>query len=133
MSRITTPARHLILAALSALAGSLLLLAACGGGGGGGGGGGTSPNNVPRFAYVANQGDNTVSQYTVNASTGQLRHNGYVATGSSPISVSVDPTAKFAYVANQGSGDVPAVNLTPLQPATLPQSTGVSVPLVLMV
>ncbi|HLQ26476.1 MAG TPA: hypothetical protein VK138_11435, partial [Acidiferrobacterales bacterium] len=35
----------------------------------------------PRFAYVANQTSNTVSIYTVNATTGQLRPNGYVTAG----------------------------------------------------
>src|SRR2546428_432385 len=36
------------------------------------------PLAVPRFAYVANFSDDTVSMYTVNATSGQLRHNGYV-------------------------------------------------------
>ena len=99
----------------SALAGVSILfvlatLAACGGGGGGGGSAAATPppNNVPRFAYVANGSDNTVSIYTVNAATGQLRHNGYVATEASPHSVSVDPSGKFAYVANWGSNTVSA-------------------------
>ena len=37
--------------------------------------------SVPRFAYVPNFKDNTVSIYSVNASTGQLRDNGYVLAG----------------------------------------------------
>jgi 6-phosphogluconolactonase (cycloisomerase 2 family) len=92
----------------------LAALAACGGGGGGGGAAATPPpnnpppNNVPRFAYVANYDDDTVSIYTVNATTGQLRHNGYVATGANPISVAVDPAGKFAYVANNGTNSVSA-------------------------
>jgi hypothetical protein len=56
---------------------------------------------APRFAYVANQGDDTVSIYIVDATTGQLRHNGYVAAGTGPSSVTVDPSGRFAYVANQ--------------------------------
>ena len=55
---------------------------------------------VPRFAYVANISEQTVSIYTVNATTGQLRHNGDAATGTNPVSVKVDPFGKFAYVAN---------------------------------
>ncbi len=44
----------------------------------------------------------TVSIYTVNASTGQLRANGYVPAGTQPSAVAVDPSGKFAYVANFG-------------------------------
>jgi uncharacterized repeat protein (TIGR01451 family) len=52
------------------------------------------------FALVANGGDGTLSLYTVNASTGQLRANGYVAAGVSPSAVAVDSTGSFAYVAS---------------------------------
>ncbi len=63
---------------------------------------------VPRFAYVANGTSNTVSIYTVDGTTGALRHNGYVAA-TIPISVTVDPSGKFAYVANYtASGTVSA-------------------------
>ncbi len=90
----------------------LAALAACGGGGGGGGGAASPPpNNVPRFAYTANFNDNTVSIYTVNAATGQLRHNGYIAAGTNPGSVAVDPSGKFAYVANNGSNNVSTYNI----------------------
>ncbi len=65
----------------------------------------------PRFAYVANAGDNTVSSYTVNATTGQLRHNGYVATEISPHGITVDPSGKFAYVTNWGSNTVSAYSI----------------------
>ena len=58
---------------------------------------------VPRFACVANSADNTVSIYTVNAVTGQLRHNGYVAAGINLRSVTVDPSGKFAYVASKSN------------------------------
>ena len=61
---------------------------------------------APRFAYVANSVDNTVSIYTVNAATGQLRANGYVAAGTGPQSVTVDPSGKFVFVANSGSANV---------------------------
>ena len=92
---------------------AVLWLAACGGGGGGGAGGptGAPPNNIPRFAYAANFFDNSVSIYAVNAETGQLRHNGYVAAGANPRSVTVDPSGQFAYVANAGSDNVSAYTL----------------------
>src|SRR5262245_9248105 len=71
------------------------------------------PTAVPRFAYVANGGDNTLSIYTVNATTGQLRSNGYVTTGSNPIGVTVDPTGQFVYVANGDSNDISAYAINP--------------------
>src|SRR5258706_212871 len=98
------------------------------GGGGGGGGGGSAPaavSNIPRFAYVANQGSQTVSIYTVDAQTGQLRPNGYVTVGASPLSVTVDPSGRYAYVSNSNAtvsqytiGAAGA--LAPMTPATVP-------------
>src|SRR5215470_12879119 len=41
-------------------------------------------SNIPRFAFVANIADGTLSAFTVNMATGQLRHNGYQNVGSSP-------------------------------------------------
>ncbi len=61
---------------------------------------------VARFAYVANSGDNTVSGYTLDLTTGQLRHNGYALTGASPSAVATDTAGKFLYVANSGSASV---------------------------
>lgn len=86
-----------------------LALSACGGGGGGGGGGVTAPAAVTyyaRFAYAANKNSNTVSEYFVDPTTGQLRENGYVATGLNPSAVAVDPFGRYAYVTNQSSGTV---------------------------
>ena len=60
--------------------------------------------DIPRFAYALN-GDNTLSIYTLNASTGQLRNHGYVVSTSG--SVVVDPSNRFVYVAHVvGSGDI---------------------------
>ncbi len=87
---------------------SALSLSACGVSSGGGGGGAA---NVPRFAYTANQNDDSVSMYTVNASTGQLRHHGYVAAGNGPASVTVDAAGKFAYLANWNSNNVSAYTI----------------------
>jgi len=61
---------------------------------------------VPRFAYSANSWDNTISLYTVNAATGQMRHNGFISAGTMPYSVAVDPKGRFAYAANSGDGTV---------------------------
>jgi 6-phosphogluconolactonase (cycloisomerase 2 family) len=69
---------------------------------------GTTSGLLPRFAYVANSADGTVSEYTVNLSTGQLRENGYVFAGTGPDSVAVAPSGKFAYVANGFSNNISA-------------------------
>ena len=60
----------------------------------------------PRFAYVANYGDNNVSQYAIG-SDGSLTPMTMptVATGSGPAYVTVDPSGKYAYVANTGADD----------------------------
>lgn len=63
---------------------------------------------VGRFAYVTNEADNTISIYTINAASGQLRHRGYAQTGTGPKSVAVDASGKFAYVVNATSNNVSA-------------------------
>src|SRR5438309_10382689 len=85
------------------LVSALVVVAACMNScGGGGGGGGSAPvlgvPVVPRFAYVVNNLDNSVSIYTVDAATGQLRSNGYVAAGTGPFSVITESTGGHAYV-----------------------------------
>jgi len=68
---------------------------------------GTSSSASQHFAYVANAGDGTVSQYTI-ASNGSLAAMTVqtVAAGTEPYSITVDPLGKFAYVANAGSNNV---------------------------
>jgi 6-phosphogluconolactonase (cycloisomerase 2 family) len=59
------------------------------------------------FAYVANSGfrnSNTISMYTIDATTGALTSTGTEA-GENPGSVAVHPSGKFAYVANVGSSN----------------------------
>src|SRR6202011_1547651 len=63
-----------------------------------------------KFAYVVNEGDNTVSGYTINATTGALTPiagSPFAGTaGTYPQPVAVDPSGKFAYVANSSSTTV---------------------------
>lgn len=54
--------------------------------------------STPRFAYVANMADGTISAYTVNATTGALRPNGYLLCGGQPSCAVVDPFNKFLAV-----------------------------------
>jgi 6-phosphogluconolactonase len=63
-----------------------------------------------RFAYVVNRMDNTVSMYTIDPNTGNLKLNatvtnlsGTIATGAMPFRIDFDPTGKFVYVTNEGS------------------------------
>ena len=67
--------------------------------------------SVPRFAYVPNFKDNTVSIYTVNASTGQLRDNGYVLAGHGPGEVTL--AGNFLYVSNFTSNNISAYSVNP--------------------
>ncbi len=89
-------------------AGLLTLLAGCGGGGGGGGGTPTPTptSTVARFAFVANAGDDTLSAFIADNTTGALRHHGYVPTGSGPTGVVVDPSGAFVYTLNETSTDI---------------------------
>jgi 6-phosphogluconolactonase (cycloisomerase 2 family) len=56
----------------------------------------TAKGTLPRFAYT--NGDNTISSYTVDSATGQLRHTGYVLGG--PNAVVATPSGAFVYGAN---------------------------------
>ncbi len=75
---------------------------------------------APRFAYVTNLSDDTLSIYTVNAATGQLRGNGYIQAGSHPNSVCLDPSGKFAYVTNNLTNNVSAFVVDPVSGALTP-------------
>jgi 6-phosphogluconolactonase (cycloisomerase 2 family) len=56
------------------------------------------------YLYVANAGDNTVSEFNIDATTGALTLAGTpVPTGTFPFFVTVDPSGKHVYVANTGS------------------------------
>src|SRR6266436_5273236 len=64
--------------------------------------------STPRFAYVTNLSDDTLSIYSVNPSSGQLRPHGYVLTDRHPEALCLDPSGKFAYTANNQANDVSA-------------------------
>jgi hypothetical protein len=67
-------------------------------------------NKKPKFAYVANQGSNSVSAYTIDSTTGALRPVpcSPFAAGTNPFEEAVDPSGKFTYVANYSSEAVSA-------------------------
>ncbi|HWM68394.1 MAG TPA: beta-propeller fold lactonase family protein [Steroidobacteraceae bacterium] len=62
----------------------------------------------PRFAYMTSSTSNTVSAYTIDATTGALTANasGPVASGNGPASVTVDLQGRFAFVANTNSSNL---------------------------
>jgi 6-phosphogluconolactonase len=66
------------------------------------------PIDVHSFVYVANSGDNNVSGFSVDSSTGALTRlkGSPFAAGENPDSVTVDPSGHFAYVTNSGSDNV---------------------------
>lgn len=63
--------------------------------------------NLPQYAYVVNNGGNTVSQYAIDAS-GILSPLSVatIATGNSPQSVTVHPSNKYVYVTNLADNTV---------------------------
>lgn len=110
----------------------VLLMTACGGGGGGT----TSVTTTVLSAYVANSGDGTISQYTINPSTGALTPKSPATicsmivanlcnTSSFPASVAIDPTNKYAYVANSADQVISQFTIGPggvlqrMNPATV--------------
>jgi 6-phosphogluconolactonase len=64
-------------------------------------------SGLPQYAYVVNNTDQTVSQYSVTSS-GTLTplSAAPIATGVSPRSVTVDPTRHYVYVTNLGDNNV---------------------------
>jgi len=130
-----------IQAGFAALSIVVLLMTACGGGGGGGTTTGTS---TVLSAYVANYGDGTILQYTVNPSTGALMPKSPATicavppqttpcTNYDPQSITVDPAGKYAYVANSLAGISqftigPGGVLQPMNPATVPWGSYASSP-----
>jgi 6-phosphogluconolactonase len=62
-----------------------------------------------QFSYVANAGDNTVSAYTIDATSGALAAVGTpVATGTSPRAIVGTQDKRYLYVGNEGSNDISA-------------------------
>ena len=81
-----------------------------------------------RYAYVTNQGDNTVSGYSVDENTGVLTPLGATPVGASPIksaSAAIGVNKNYLYVLNQADHTISQFSvgdngsLTPLSPATV--------------
>jgi DNA-binding beta-propeller fold protein YncE len=80
---------------------------------------GTTPYSIAvdpsgNYAYVANYGDGTISEYKINAGALTLTATlpVPVSGNNNPASITVDPTGKYAYVANYGDGTVSEYNIS---------------------
>src|SRR5260370_42402524 len=79
---------------------------------------------VPRFAYVANNQDDTVSIFAIRGYRLQAVGHVYTGAGSHPRAVVVTPAQAFLYVA-EGHVGVPgyAINIIHGGPRQVPGST----------
>ncbi len=72
-----------------------------------------------RFAYMANGGDNTISQYSIGANgvLTPIATAAKVAADLFPVSVTIDPSGRFAYVSN--SGESPHITASTISQYTI--------------
>jgi 6-phosphogluconolactonase (cycloisomerase 2 family) len=66
-------------------------------------------SEAARFAYVANQTANTIAEFLIDTSTGDLipiAGSPIASTGNAPVATAIDPNGAFLYVANKLSNDV---------------------------
>lgn len=89
---------------------------------------------TPRFAYVPNIDDGTISQFIVDSTTGQLLPNGYIMAGDHPRSFV--QVGNFAYVANMNSNNISGYSVSQstgkLQALPTPTYTASGVPYALI-
>ena len=71
-------------------------------------GGGPGPGDQPRFVYVANSGDGTVSTLAFDDSDGRARHFGYTVVGGNPSALELSATSSYLYVADSANGQIGA-------------------------
>ena len=66
-----------------------------------------------KFAYVTNEGDNTIVTYQINSATGALTVVASISTpaGSGPLGVVVDPAGKFVYIAETGGKQIASYSI----------------------
>jgi len=83
------------------------------------------PSN--QFAYVANQGENTISLLKIDVTSGTLKEvTPRTNAGISPGPLLMDPGGNFLFVANQGSNDISVFSIGTsgaLSPVTQPDGS----------
>lgn len=68
----------------------------------------------PRFVFVANQQDSTISSFAINLDTGQLQHDGYVsasADAAGPAELLMHPSGEFFFAVNRNSNSLAVYGL----------------------
>jgi 6-phosphogluconolactonase len=64
-----------------------------------------------RYAYTVNSDDNTISIFSVNPTSGQLRATGYALTGAFPRATAI-ALGKYLYVTNVNANNVYGYRIT---------------------
>lgn len=67
---------------------------------------------IPKFAYVANSTDNTISVYSIDPASGLLTPVETFKTGKSPVYVTTDIEGRYLYVANSASNTLSAFRIS---------------------
>jgi len=84
-----------------------------------------TPSN--QFAYVANQGEDTISLLKIDAAAGTLKEVlPRTSAGRAPGPMIMDPSGNFLFVANQGSNDISVFSIASsgaLTPVTQPDGS----------
>jgi 6-phosphogluconolactonase len=65
----------------------------------------------PKFAYVANSGDDTVTGYSIDPTSGNLTKLGTTRVGKGPRFLTTDVAGKYLYAANSTSNSVSAFKI----------------------
>ncbi|QDU69134.1 beta-propeller fold lactonase family protein [Engelhardtia mirabilis] len=78
-----------------------------------------APDPSPRFAFVANENDDTVSLLLVKPSTAKLRHAGYRVVGDRPIDL-VAASDSYLYVLCAGAKQVQGFAVDPVNGSLAP-------------
>ncbi len=81
---------------------------------------------IGRFLFVTSPVSNTITQYSIDATTGALTVSpaARLMTGTTPIGIAINPASSDLYVANSGAGDLSQFSLSsaglgPLTPSTV--------------
>ena len=80
----------------------------------------------PRFAFVANEQDSTISSYSIDPRNGELQHNGYTAApgiDEGPADMLLHPSGEFFFAVNHESRTITVYSLDFLSGAITPIST----------
>lgn len=71
-------------------------------------------DTVPRFAYVPNAFDSSVSVFSVDAHTGSLRHSSHIPTAKFPTAVAADAQRTLVYVTTKVIDDISIYRADPV-------------------